>query len=239
MDERDLYKVKILKRRDTPPHDCLRLGVSVGNGSHEGAKLEALIDWAAARFKFVNIMVADSLQRHNIMAETGVDEAQALAMAMRAGDEWIERNGAILARLPAHRLYRFDHFRMNPDFADISRLLHGLYDRNLRFRALIDGDVHAYWERRVARGEAQGMDAEIFMRHSRNYIIEELAVMKIFHEECPGIEVYPGKFIRAVTAPERQMVDGLPESLKTYPMIEVDFVRNKGAAHAHGGGTAA
>lgn len=222
-----IYKVEVQRGGDWKQQSALRLGISVGNPSHEGEKLAALVEWAAARFDTVNVLVADSLQRHNLMAESAISEDEAMLQAQEAGADWIARNRAMLDKLPLARLYRFDDFRLHTDFMKMHRLLCGLYERNMRFRKLIDGDAQAFLERRKQREGADKIDDERFLKASRAYLIEELVVMKIFHEDCPGVEVYPGKFIQAITSPERHKIDGFPESLREYRMIEVDFIRNK------------
>jgi tRNA-dependent cyclodipeptide synthase len=227
--QKNEYKIKTLKRQRpglTAPE--LRLGISIENPNHSGEKFAALLRWATERFGHTSLLIADSLQRHNIAFNEQISLSEAHTKAVAAGDFWLQMHQPMFDILPNFTLYRFDDFRTHHEFEARHKNLLQLYSINTTFRNLIDQDSNAVLTRRLKRGLVI-TDQTGFLESSRNYILEELAVMQIFHETCPGVEAYPGKFLSLISAPERLHIEGLPESLKQYPMIEVDFVRNRAA----------
>ena len=68
---------------------------------------------------------------------------------------------------------------------------------------------------------------EEFAPFSKKYILEELAYMAHTADLYPGVEVYPGRFLNVLTSSERHRIKDLPHNLLAFPLVELDFVRNK------------
>ena len=225
------YKVKIISNCEWKGVKNLRLGISLGGRNHEEDRLFALVEWAGARFESVHILVADSVQRHNIMFDRSIDEISAREQAMAEGDSWIARNKPILSALKNHEILRFDDLESHPEFAQLYLNLQLLFLEDFTFRTLIERDINGMWARKVKNSSlSPEATFDKFYEYSKNYILEELAIMDIFGALCPGVEAYPGKFLNVVTSPERFAINGFPERLMNFPLIEVDFTRNKAFA---------
>jgi len=52
--------------------------------------------------------------------------------------------------------------------------------------------------------------------------------MCVVATQYPGVEAYPGKFLNILKNPLRLQIPELPEVLKKYALIEVDYTKNKG-----------
>lgn len=228
------YKVNVLSGCDWKGARCVRLGISVGGKNHEGERLFALMEWVAARFEVVEILVADSLQRHNIMFAERCDERTAMAKALEAGEQWLERNAETIGMFEGCTIHRLEDFRKDETFGKFHRYLLELFETNADFRRLVERDIKSFWTRRSASMPDRMSEYDFFFTQSRNYILEELAIMQVWDEKSTGVEVYPGSFLQILSSPERLRVEGLPHRLRNYPLVEVSYIRNKGYQAADG-----
>lgn len=175
------YKVKILKPNMHRAHPVGRLDISVGKPNHEGEKLAATVAWARERYQHVIISVADTLQRHNLMAE-GIPAMTALKQSRRAGDEWIQRNEHLFAGCS---VMRWDE-----------RLNHPLYPQFLeRTEQAILTDARLRQDLHEASEEyAQRLGITVSY-HRHNYLVEELAVFDMLFGTEPAADIYPGSLL--------------------------------------------
>ncbi len=222
------YKVKILSNCPWKGVSNIRLGISLGGSYPEEDRLFALLEWADARFDNVDILVADSIHRHNIMFERSIDESFALELAMAEGDDWIDRNEAIFSTLKSYKIHRLNELKCHSEFIKLHSDFKALFLDDSTFQTLIKQDIDSMWARRVKYNKLQPEASfDDFFEHSKNYILEELAIMDIFIAMFPGVEAYPGTFLSVLSSPERFSIKGFPKRLIDFPLIEVDFTRNK------------
>lgn len=103
-----MYKAKVLRSGNWQRYETCRQHISVGQPYHEGEKLKATFEWAAKRFTKHVIVVADTLQRHNMDGNA--------QQAKRYGDEWLQRNRDLLGILGSPEIIRWDDLIGSPDF---------------------------------------------------------------------------------------------------------------------------
>lgn len=203
-----VYKVCVNKKGPWRAYDAARIQVSIGNPGYEGAKLRALCEWCAARFDRTGIVVSDTLRRHNLVF-AGMAPDRALATARADGDAWIARNAAALALIPRAEILRWDDLladpsrRPTPETPEIARVL--------------AETVAAF----AARRRVDEPLREAFVRHSEDFLREELSVFEILFRR-PAIDIYAGSWIEDLIA---AVFPG-----KDY--IGVDFTRNLAAPQA-------
>ena len=175
------YKVKILKPNTHRAHPVARLDISVGKPNHEGEKLAATMLWARERFQHVIVSVADTLQRHNLMAE-GMPAAEASRASLQAGTVWIERNQALLQGCT---VIRWDE-----------RLAHPLYPQFLdrTEQALLRDKALSQALHDAANDYARRTGIEVSY-HRHNYLVEELAVFDMLFGTEPAADIYPGSLL--------------------------------------------
>lgn len=175
------YKVKVLKPNNHRAHRVGRLDISVGQPNHEGEKLAATVLWARERFQHVIISVADTLQRHNHMAE-GMPAVTALEHSRLMGDEWIARNNHLLAGCS---VIRWD-----------DRINHPLYPQFLeRTQQAILNDKHLNRAMLSAADEFAKRSGLGVSYHRHNYLVEELAVFDMLFGIEPASDIYPGSLL--------------------------------------------
>ncbi len=91
---------------------------------------------------------------------------------------------------------------------------------------IIDSESASLAQRKEKRGEFSTPQLrDRFFYYSRLYVLDELALMSLLNESEQYVEFYAGRFLQILKSPERHQIEGLPEGLRDYPLIEVDFVR--------------
>lgn len=186
------YSVKVKNGAGWHVFDTARIQVSVGQYYHEDEKLKALIEWAKHRFDKVIICINDTLQRHNLEAD-GMEPSAALALSEAAGREWLERNMKFIRSLPNYGLKRWEEWRSHPDYEAELERMHKLYEKNEVFRAQVDEEVLAFWERKIKRDPSvKSSDFEDFKKHAVEYLLEECAVFLIMNKRDNAVDLYPG-----------------------------------------------
>jgi len=222
------YKVSLKNRLPWQGHAHVRLQVSVGAEVYEGAKLHALAEWAAMRFRSVDVIVSDTLQRFNRMPALGEAEAHRLTRA--EGDAWLARNAQALTLLPGRRIRRWDDLLADAAYPAGRDLIGRTMAADAACKAALDDTVEAFRRRHLARhGSLPGDDAS-FRAASRAFLLEELGVFASLCRE-PGMDVYAGSWLSAIFTALRQT--HRPElAAFERDWLQVDFTRNKGAVPA-------
>lgn len=223
----DIYKIKILKRANVIHSPLVaHIGISTRNPRHQGEKLRALLDWTSQRYEQVDINVHDSLQKYNYQISRNCSLTEAHTFAIEEGSKWIEANQPIMEGYNNLSLLRHDDLIKKVPHSDRVKYLQDLYASNSNFANLIDNESVSLAQRKEKRGEFSTPQLrDKFFHYSRLYILDELALMSLLNETEQYVEFYAGRFLKILKNPERHRIEGLPDGLKNYPLIEVDFLR--------------
>lgn len=180
------YKIKILKPNNWRAHRVGRLDISVGAPNHEGERLETTLAWSASKFAHVIISVADTLQRHNMMAD-GCGEEDARRISYAEGTAWIERNSGSFQILPSFSIKRWDERLTHPLYGQYLEKTQQYYERDDDIRIATRREAAHYLSR---RGSSASMS-----QHRIDYLVEELAVFDMLFNIEPAADVYPGSML--------------------------------------------
>ncbi len=200
------YKICINRTAPWQRYKTCRLQISVGKPQYEGEKFRALCEWARNRFPRTVYIVSDTLQRHNILYETGCTPASAWKLSRAEGDRWLERNMDSMRLATDHSIFRWDELIGNRHYRPIQPMQ--------ALDQAIDKTVADFWRRHSA---VRPQDPA-FAKHSRDFLLEELAVFAFLFND-PAIDVYAGSWFKDL------MEVQFPE--KDY--LSVDYTRNKAA----------
>jgi hypothetical protein len=107
------YKAKVVRSGNWQRYRVARMGISVGQPYHEGDKFRAACEWVSSRFDHVQIMVADTLQRHNM---PGGDTRWNRLLAEQAGDAWLARNQSSIDLISNQEILRWDDLLADPAY---------------------------------------------------------------------------------------------------------------------------
>lgn len=202
------YKLVTLNSPGWAVFDAATLLISVGQPYHEGDKLAAAIEWSARHFKNLHILVADTLQRHNELADW-----------LARGGAWIERNQAAWAAYGQRvTLSRWNEWLARPEYSATLEQFRKAAGGGL-LHAALDRDAAAF----VARHRARDLNAAI--EQSRGYLLEELAAITLQARAFPGARVYPGPELASFRAVAQGLVSDAPPGLERQYHTAVDFKR--------------
>lgn len=204
-----MYKV-VKKKSAQVEFDRARLGISLGQDYHKGEKFKILCEWVAKRFNRTEVMVADTLNRWNTLAEGRTDGSRIAEQWRQVGNLWLEENEEALAELPSLTITRWDDYLEHPDFERSLRVMQDAYNNNLQFRKAIDAEIERV---RVGRGKDERV-----LPYYRAYLLEDCAVNALLND---SENIYPGSII-----PIRDLLD-LPDAPR---FTRVSFTRKLEAA---------
>lgn len=226
IDNQPTYVLKVKNGSGWRKYSTVRLMISVGQSYHEGSKLLALVDWINRNkeIKKVHISVNDLLQRHNyISAGTSEQRAEAISLAM--GTFWIEQNTETLAQIQAETVMtRWEDWLHTEAYANTIKILDYYRYSDPSFNEAVEKDSHVLLDRRLARGE-HIEDHNLFIKNSRQYIMEEIAVFALQCADLPAAEVYPGSNLSSL---EYLVGKDLPHAIAPLAdryFTRVDFAR--------------
>lgn len=208
-----------------------RLQISVGQESHEGAKMKATAEWVSHRFHRTQVCVDDTLQRFNFMFAQDLSEKTARMVAEDAGTLWIERNLPFLSAIPNIEIVRWDTWLNEPGFAEARAQVEWLHINNAEFRSAIEDNILAFWQRRKSKDPVFYAEDrfEKFASTSRGYLLEETAAFSLMFEKDKAIDLYPGTVLLPVTLFQNKTVEGAPAGLGKGHFCRIGFARNKNA----------
>jgi len=215
MDYGNDYIVEAARAPGWQRHKDAILGISVGNQNQEGPKMEAMISWAARRFERLHVLVADTLQRHN-MPFTGAEE-----ISRRAGDLWVERYVPVVEKTGKLKsVVRWDEYLRHEDFPATLDAIRAAAENNLLLAAAIEADIQRFLSRRK---EALPDAAE----KSRCYLLEELAFFTIYGRVQPGARLYPSKNLESFALIEAGKIPEAPRGMERQQRVALVLRRKQ------------
>ena len=188
---------------------CVLL-ISVGSPAHEGEKFSALLRIVNTAFKACDILVCDTLQRHN-MIEYSSNEAYKISL--EAGAAWVERNRKYLKCLTIpHEIHHWNRYIECPQFNKYYIKTAKAYSNDKDIHKAIDDTVDEY-----IRRKKPDADKSTRMRESsRRYLIEENSVLMYhfannFSELNYSYVVYPGNIPAPIDVMSKKMIAENPQ----------------------------
>ncbi|ARH01206.1 hypothetical protein [Legionella micdadei] len=165
--------------------------ISVGQPSHEGDKFLSTLFAVNKQFAFARIMVCDSLQRHTMKITSPLSLEELHIESIRQGDEWITRNIDSINRLtiPYH-ISKWDEWLSHPGFIAKYQFILELYAKDPFFKTSIQNTVEGFITRNPERVL---LDRKVAYPLSRDYLLEECAVMLLLADEGFEYEIYPNE----------------------------------------------
>ena len=176
---------------------CILL-ISVGQRYHEINKLSATIELINQYgFKSCEIVVADTLQRHNMLDELKSDKNM---LAAKQGQEWIDRNQNILTNLTVpYTVRRWDEFLGNPKYPQLKCRIRYEYHHNEEYRQAVDSTIELFLERIKSRDNNLRHERCLFS-NCLEYLLEECPIiMPLWAELGYDYIIYPKKMTNAMS----------------------------------------
>lgn len=206
------YKVKVTHSGGWQDFDTARIAISLKNPKQQGKKFGAIIDWLSPRFNHVVIQLSDTLHRHNIQVDEGLDLKAAHKKAVEYGDIWLAEHQHLFNKLPSHQLIRWDdrlaQIDINTYYPQLEKIMHANDNTSANMRKYIND----YMLRREFESDDEKSAA---YNASRNYVLEESAIYLGLFEHEPAAEIYPGSYLPLPEHPNKSFTS-------------IDFIRKRG-----------
>lgn len=211
------YKIIIRNSPGWRGFEACTLGVSVNSPNWQDEHFASILEFAAASFQTIRIDVTDALYRHSFMAE-GQEPGEALASANALGALWLARHQSIIDASPVKPdVIRWDRWYEHPDYGDVLTGFSQAYGNNPPLRDAIEGDIDGFFRR-------HGREPSTAERqHSRDYLIEELAVITLQARELPSLKLYPGDELLCMRAVRNRVIADAPQGLEREQFAKVKF----------------
>jgi tRNA-dependent cyclodipeptide synthase len=188
---RNAYKIRVRNCPEWENENVCSVEISVGNENQEGEKLSSLLAWVNDRFDACIINVADTLQRHNLIAD-GMTEGEAHLQSVIDGNQYIFRNLETIEGLSIpYKIIRWSQWTMHEDFEDVHQQVKNFYMLDEKFTELVDNDVRKFLKRNDHK------DSEYFKR-SVDFILEEAAAHILMGRIYSPVCLYPGKRLESL-----------------------------------------
>jgi tRNA-dependent cyclodipeptide synthase len=212
-----IYKIIIRNSPGWRSFEACTLGVSVASPNWQDEHFASILDFAAGHFKSIRIDVTDLLYRHNFMAE-GLSPSEAEAHANALGILWLARHQPLIDACPAKpEVIRWGQWYDHPQYAKVLDGFQTAFSRSPILRDAIKNDVEGFFRRRGL----EPTPAE--RRHSRDYLIEELAVSALQARALPRLKLYPGDDLFSLYVVRRGLVPEAPRGLEREQFAKIKF----------------
>jgi tRNA-dependent cyclodipeptide synthase len=209
------YKVIIRNSPGWRSFEACTLGVSVSSPNWQDEHFASILDFAAAHFKSIRIDVTDLLYRHNFLAE-GLQPEEAAARANRLGGIWLASHWPVISACDVKpNVVRWEKWFEHPDYSTVWEQFKRAHDIDTGLRNAVENDIDGFFRR---QGRAP-TDAE--RKHSRDYLIEELAVITLQAREMPSLKLYPGDELLCLNLVRRGLVPDAPNGLEREQFAKV------------------
>lgn len=151
------------------------LFISVGQAYHEKGKFLATIELVNKYpFDRCDIVMADTLQRHNHFGRMGVEKAT--IFSKEAGDHWLKRSAYALSKFNVpHSIIRWDDLLFHEDYAALKEKIVKAYHENEEYKHAIDTNVMTYIDRLTLINP--NTDQETLFQNGLGYLIEECPIV--------------------------------------------------------------
>jgi tRNA-dependent cyclodipeptide synthase len=211
------YKVTICKSPGWRKLDTCTLGVSVPSSNWQGERFASILGFAAIHFKRIRIDVTDELYRHNFMAK-GLSSTDATARAHYLGTSWLERHQAVIEACPvAPEVIRWGQWYKHPDYVTILEQFSRTARNAPPLYEAIERDIEAFHQR-FGRAATKAEH-----EHSRDFLLEELAVLTLQARELPGVRIYPGDQLASMQVVSHGLVPQAPRGLELEQFAEINL----------------
>lgn len=187
------------------------LTISVGQVNHEGDKFLSTVMAVDKKFSFCTVMVCDSLQRFTMKFVSSLSLEEIHRESNFLGDEWIKRNLKALRQLSIpYSISRWDCWISHPHFKNKKFLIDELYINDKHFKEIVDNTAYSFVVRKL---DILTVDKMYAINLSKQYLLEECAVMLIQADDMNGFEIYPSQRNDAMAYVHKKIISVIDNNL--------------------------
>lgn len=221
------YKIIIRNSPGWRNHKAATLGVSVLSPNWQEEKFASILAFATTNFEIIRIDVTDALYRHHFMAE-GASPEEALAQANVLGALWLAQHQDIINTSSIKpQVIRWGEWHTHPDYDVTLADIQHAYALNAVLHEAVHNDIMEFYRRK------QRDPSQMEYEHSKNYLLEEIAVACLQGRELPSTKIYPGDELLCMNVVRHNLVPEAPKGLEYEQFAKVKFkIRHRKFASA-------
>ena len=172
------------------------LPISMNNKKCDGEYFFCTLQWAKERFDTIDIIICDTLNRHNIMFEMDIEEQEAKQYAQDQGNKWIQNNNYCIDQLQSKiHLSRWNDWHYQTTFNNEYLQLEKLYTTNKKFAEEANSSFNEVWLRRQKQQNYDDhLKTEFIQKVIQPYLFEEMCITSILLQKIDSFIAYPGLF---------------------------------------------
>lgn len=176
--------------------------ISLGQPEHEGELLVATLTRAAHEYDSITIMVADTLQFHTrkMLGSTLSDE-DLRASLRKEGTEWEERNKKAIDECLGDKLNKiihWDHWLNHKNYKARRQKIDAAYETEKSFSVGVNATIDHFVKKRKNAIAVSDSDTTVTRNLSKQYILEEAAVLLLWKAKGYLYILYPHKLSAAM-----------------------------------------
>ena len=214
-----IYKPVVCQSQNWRDRKAATLGVSVSSSNWQDDKFESILDFASAHFEVIRIDVTDALYRHNFMAK-GVLPDQALKQANALGALWLTQHQNIIDACRVQpMIVRWAEWYEHPDYADTLAGFQRAHQVNAVLRNAVYDDAMEFFRRQQQTPSLTELEG------SKNFMIEEMAVLTLQARALPSLKIYPGREWTCLNAVRSGLVAEAPKGLELEQYARIKLER--------------
>lgn len=211
------YKVEIRNSPGWREQNAATLGVSVSSPNWQGEKFAAILDFAAAHFETIRIDLTDALYRHSFMAE-GQPPELALNRANAMGALWLVQHQDIIDACPVKpQIVRWAEWYKHPDYKTVQLGFERAHEMNELLREAVYDDATEFYRRQ------HRTPSLLELEKSKDFMIEEMAVLTLQARTLPSLKIYPGEELRCLHVVRHGLVPEAPKGLELEQFAKIKF----------------
>lgn len=221
-----MFKCPLEDKKNFKTSSC-SVTISMGQKKQEGIRLGATIKEINKHFKTCSIMVCDSLQRHNLIADSTESIDILHQRANTLGDNWLQANKKYfeLFTIP-HKIIRWDYWLCHKYYLEKKHLINLAFSSDIEFKEAFFVAATAYVNRLIKNDYIQNTcNNDIMIHGAIEYLKEECSVMLLWGDEGYNFEIYPSKRNAAMAATYTHFIK--PQSPNILKPIFLEFRTRK------------
>lgn len=212
------------ERHKIEDYDSCFLGISLENPSFSTAKLVAMTDWIANRFRNCKVLVGDSLHRLTLQINRRLTERQALTQALSLGKEYINTKLSVFDRRLDTCAFEFIYcsdIQRSDNYREYYKVFEDLLQKSRKFSESVNLFSLKFISRHLKANQNHIPDNN-FRDICQKYLLEEIAIFSCLFEShlCPIL--YPGSLSIFEEIANGEHPD-VPDCLKSMIYVSLKF----------------
>ncbi len=201
------------------------MGISLDNPVFRGRTLTDLVRWAVDHFDRCQVIIGDTLRRHNEQILRGLQGSQAIEAAREVGDSFLREHRDLFASLDGRLgIIRWDECLSWPEYRTDRKTVDSLYAGEPDFRSAVQRDAFAFVKRLKKRQSKLAVSDEQAIELSSQYLLEEISVFSALSSRSWSVELYPGPELEVLVKIASGAFAEIPQGLRQRVNVELKWI---------------